>query len=65
MTVSAYIGDTLVSTSEVEPQGKFRSLQVGPAGRTVTFRVGEFLANETATTEVGGADVITLTASSN
>ena len=63
--VSAYIGGTEVSTSEVGDDGKFRALQVGIPGQTVTFRVGDFEANETATTETGGADIVTLNASSN
>jgi outer membrane biosynthesis protein TonB len=50
--------------SAVVTDGKFTNLQVGAAGQTVTFRVGEVTANETATTEVGGATVVDLTASS-
>jgi hypothetical protein len=49
--------------SAVVTNGEFTNLQVGVPGETVTFRVGDLTANETTTTEVGGATVVDLTAS--
>jgi hypothetical protein len=54
---SAEVGSAVVTN------GEFTNLQVGVPGETVTFRVGDLTTNETATTEVGGATVVDLTAS--
>jgi hypothetical protein len=62
--VTAMIGGQEVGKAVVEgDEGQF-TLQVGVPGQTVTFLVDTYQAGETATTEVGGADMIELTASS-
>ena len=63
-TVVTAIVDGAEVGSAVVQNGEYANLQVGVPGETVTFRVGNLTANETATTEVGGADIVNLTASS-
>jgi hypothetical protein len=60
--VTALVHGTEVG-SAVITNGEFTNLRVGMPGETVTFRIGDLEANETATTEVGGATIVDLTAS--
>jgi hypothetical protein len=60
--VTALVNGAEVGSAVVQ-NGKYTNIQVGLSGQTVTFRVGSLNAKETATTEVGGADVVNLTAS--
>ncbi len=62
--VVALIEDKSVGLGVVESGGKYTPIRVSFPGQTVTFTVGGFDANQTASTEVGGGTVINLTASS-
>ena len=60
--VVALIDGVEVAQSFVSSDGSFEALYVGNPGRTVTFRIGNVMARESFTIEVGEADIVTLTA---
>ena len=61
--VSAVVGGVAVDSVALDDAGRFFDLQVAVAGKEVSFTIGELVAAEKATSEVGGANVLTLTAS--
>lgn len=62
--VAAMVGGVEVAAVEVE-DGKYTNLQVGLAGKFVTFKVGDAVANETFVSELGGLDILNLTVHSD
>ena len=60
--VIALVDGVEVGRSFVGSEGKFEALYVGNPGRTVTFQIGNSMARESFTIEVGEADIVTLTA---
>ncbi len=62
--VAAMVGGVEVAAVEVE-DGKYTNLQVGLAGKFVTFKIGNAVANETFVSEVGGVDLLNLTVTSD
>ena len=60
--VSAMVDGVAVDSVAVDDAARFFDLQVAVAGKEVTFSIGELVANEKATSEVGGANVLNLTA---
>jgi hypothetical protein len=64
--VSALIEGQVAATGLVENDGEFTAILVVVPGYEVTFQVGDYDATQTPiTTEVGGATVLELNASSN
>ncbi len=59
--VRALINGVEVASVQVE-DGKYPALVVLIPGQTVTFLVGDLTATETFLTEVGGVDLLNLTA---
>ena len=59
--VTALVDGVEVASVEVK-DGKYTNLQVGPAARFVTFKIGDSVANETFVSEIGGADILNLIA---
>ncbi len=62
--VLAFIGETEVGGGVVGSDGKYPAILIGHLGQTVTFTVGGLVADQTAVTMMGGAEVLDLTASS-
>ena len=61
--VSAVVDGVAVDSVAVDDTGRFFDLQVMVAGLEVSFTIGELVAAERVTSEVGGANALTLTAS--
>ena len=62
--VRALVNGVEVASVQVE-DGKYLPLVILIPGQTVTFTVGDWTAAETFLTEVGGVDVLNLTAASS
>ena len=57
--VAALVDGVEVAVVEVE-NGKYTNLQVGLAGKFVTFKIGDAVANETFVSAMGGVDLLNL-----
>ena len=62
--VLAFINGTEVGGRVVGSEGKYPAILIGHPGQTVTFTVDGLVADQTAVTKIGGAEVLDLTASS-
>ena len=63
-TVVTVLKDGVEVDSAVVTDGAYPVLQVPNPGAEVTFKLGDLVADQTATTYQGGADIVNLTASS-
>ena len=61
--IAAIVDGATVASVTVDAFGRYDGLSVAPADKTVTFTVDGLPANETATTQAGGATTLDLTAS--
>lgn len=62
--VTAFIDGVAVASAVVNG-GAYPVLQIPNPGSEVTFKLGDLVADQTATTYQGGADIVNLTASSS
>ncbi len=60
--VDALIDGVIVSSTFVRGDGRFVLQVAGTPGRTINFRIGTSMAQQKATLETGGADILNLSA---